>query len=378
MDIMNEFRRFLDENWDTLVSDCCELAQIPAPSHHEEQRVEWVKNYFERWGAENVIVDDALNVILPLGAESDQLDVYMAHTDVVFPDTDPLPLVREDGFIRCPGIGDDTAHVAIMLLVARFILEKKLRPKTGVLIVANSCEEGLGNLKGARRLCDDYGKRMRSLITFDSGLNNAVDVAVGSQRYRVTVKTEGGHSFGKFGNRNAIVYLSRMIDTLYQMKAPEYGKTTYNVGLIEGGTSVNTIAQEASMLFEFRSDDARGLAAMETLFNSVITTYRAMGVTVEVELLGIRPCNGELDPAAMDALRERIARHNLAANGKDTSFHSGSTDANIPLSRGIPALCVGLVRSSGSHTREESLEEASMREGALIAAAMMFDSFIVE
>ena len=79
MDIMNEFRRFLDENWDTLVSDCCELAQIPAPSHHEEQRVEWVKNYFERWGAENVIVDDALNVILPLGAESDQLDVYMAH-----------------------------------------------------------------------------------------------------------------------------------------------------------------------------------------------------------------------------------------------------------------------------------------------------------
>ncbi|MBR6747803.1 MAG: M20/M25/M40 family metallo-hydrolase, partial [Clostridia bacterium] len=257
MDIMNEFRRFLDENWDTLVSDCCELAQIPAPSHHEEQRVEWVKNYFERWGAENVIVDDALNVILPLGAESDQLDVYMAHTDVVFPDTDPLPLVREDGFIRCPGIGDDTAHVAIMLLVARFILEKKLRPKTGVLIVANSCEEGLGNLKGARRLCDDYGKRMRSLITFDSGLNNAVDVAVGSQRYRVTVKTEGGHSFGKFGNRNAIVYLSRMIDTLYQMKAPDYGKTTYNVGLIEGGTSVNTIAQEASMLFEFRSDDAR-------------------------------------------------------------------------------------------------------------------------
>lgn len=378
MNILNEFEQFLNTNWDTLVKDCCELASIPAPSHHEEQRAAWVKAYLERFGAQGVLIDEALNVILPLGGDEDRLDVYMAHMDLVFPDVEPLPVIREDGIIRAPGIGDDTAQLAILLLVTRFILEKGLKPKNGVLIAANSCEEGLGNLKGIRRLVDTYGERMRSVVTFDHHLGGAVDAAVGSQRYRVTVKTEGGHSFSDFGNANAIAVLSQMIATLYQIKVPAYGTTTYNVGTIEGGTSINTIAQEASMLYEFRSDDARGLAAMEKAFAGIVDAYRAMGLNVDVELLGIRPCSGDVDPAAMDALRERIARHTRAVTGQDMEYCAGSTDANLPLSRGIPAICAGLINGAGAHTREEWLEEASMRPGALIAARMMLDSFEVE
>jgi len=378
MNILNEFEQFLNANWDTLVNDCCELASIPAPSHHEEKRAAWVKAYLERFGAQGVIIDEALNVILPLGSNDDRLDVYMAHMDLVFPDMETIPVTRRDGNIYAPGIGDDTAQLAILLLVTRFILEKGLKPKNGVLVVANSCEEGLGNLKGIRRLVDTYGERMNAVVTFDHHLGGAVDAAVGSQRYRVTVKTEGGHSFSDFGNANAIAVLSQMIATLYQIKVPPYGTTTYNVGTIEGGTSINTIAQEASMLYEFRSDDARGLAAMEKAFTGIVDAYRAMGITVDVELLGIRPCSGDVDPAAMDALRKRIADHTRAVTGQDMEYCAGSTDANLPLSRGIPAICAGLINGAGAHTREEWLEEASMRPGALIAARMMLDSFEVE
>jgi acetylornithine deacetylase/succinyl-diaminopimelate desuccinylase-like protein len=375
MDIRTDFIRFLDDHFPQMLDDLMELAAIPAPSHHEEKRAAWVKAYLERYGAQDVTIDRALNVILNLNPGADDYAVYMAHTDVVFPDTTPLPVVREDHIIRAPGIGDDTANLIVLLLVARYILENRLKPKRGVLIVANSCEEGLGNLKGVRQICGDYP--VRELVTFDGSLGRIVNTAVGSQRYRVSVRTEGGHSFGSFGNRSAIAYLARMIATLYEIKAPVYGKTTYNVGTIEGGTSVNTIAQEAQMLYEFRSDDRRGLSEMQTFFESVLNTYRAMGITVECELLGVRPCNGDIDAARQKALEERVAAHSLSVTGTPVSFGSGSTDANIPLSMGIPALCTGVVTGGGgTHTREEWIDITDLKKGAVFCANVVLDEFV--
>lgn len=189
--------------------------------------------------------------------------------------------------------------------------------------------------------------------------------AVGSHRYRVTVKTEGGHSFGAFGNRNAIHYLASMIQTLYGVKVPQEGnsRTTYNVGTISGGTSVNTIAQQAQMLYEYRSDSRKCLEKMEKMFASVMEAYRTMGIEVLVERVGERPCTGDVDPAAEAALTRRAADAMLRQLGETAKPHSGSTDCNIPLSVGIPAIAIGGCSGQGVHTREEWLELGSLEPG---------------
>lgn len=249
------------EHFDLLLT----MARIPAPSNHEQQRAEFICNWLRNNGGQDAYIDDALNVILPLGVtEEKPLAVFAAHSDIVFPDRSPLPLRIEDGKIHCPGVGDDTASMAALLMMAKYLLETGLQPKEcGILIVLDSGEEGLGNLKGIRHLFDTFGQRIREFISFDGGECRCVNRAVGSKRYRICVETEGGHSYGAFGNRNAIAYLASLIDTLYTIKVPPLGKTTYNVGTISGGTSVNTIAQHAEMLYEFRSDEAEALAIME-------------------------------------------------------------------------------------------------------------------
>ena len=237
-----------------LIRDLC---AIPAPSHHEEKRAEFCKKWFEENGFSGVTIDEALNVIAPLNVSADNpLTVIMAHTDTVFPDTEPMPFTEDAEYMYCPGVGDDTANLAVLMVCARYYKDNFPGGDNGFIFVANSCEEGLGNLKGSRRIVADYGKRLTDFVSLDGAvLNRVVTRAVGSHRYKVTVRTEGGHSFGKFGNRNAIHVLSSMIGALYDVKVPQHDDsiTTYNVGHISGGTSVNTIAQNAEMMYEYRS-----------------------------------------------------------------------------------------------------------------------------
>lgn len=371
-----EVEQYLSSRETALIEEVLELARIPAPSGQEERRAEWVRRYLENAGAKGVFIDEAKNVLWPISCDgADEVVVLMAHTDVVFPDLSPLPISVCGDRAAGPGVGDDTANLVAMLQIARYIAEKGLRPKTGVVFAANSCEEGLGNLKGCRAIMDRYAGRVRELISFDGHFGMLCNNAVGSVRRRVTVRTEGGHSFSAFGNRNAIFYLSSMITTLYAMKAPPFGKTTFNVGTIEGGTSVNTIAQEASMLYEYRSDDRRGLEVMDRLFGSVCESYRAMGVEVEDEILGVRPCAGAVDPARLSELTERAKWYCDAYLGLSHQPRAASTDCNIPLSLGVPAVCFALVDGDKSHTREEWISLPSLKKGVRLAAAFILQYF---
>lgn len=364
--------KYIHEHVDEAIGLLEQLGRIPAPSHHEEQRADFVKQWLEAQGARGVYIDDALNVIYPAGCTDDNdVVVIMAHMDIVFPDTEPLPLYVENGKMFAPGIGDDTANLALLLMCARYITLQGLTPKCGIVFVANSCEEGLGNLKGTKAVMEAYGSRVKQFISFDGYLNGISDDAVGSHRYEVTVRTEGGHSFGNFGNANAIYYLSNMIQTLYAKQAPQKAKTTYNVGTIVGGTTVNSIAQQVSMLYEFRSVDRECLAEMQTFFNSVIDTYRNMGISVEVEVKGIRPCRGEVDMAALNRLTETnraIVEYYTDAQCK---VEAGSTDSNIPLSMGIPANTLGVIRGGQAHTREEWVDLESIEDGFCVALAVI-------
>ncbi len=374
-----KLQAYLENSQSELKQLIRDLCAIPAPSHHEERRAEFCKDWFERNGGEGVYIDEALNVVCPYRVkEGEPLVVFMAHTDTVFPDMEPLPFREENGKFYCPGVCDDTANLAVMMICARYFLQNGCEPEVGLLFVANSCEEGLGNLKGTRAIAARYGPQIRELVTFDgASLNRIVNQAVGSHRYQVTVKTEGGHSFGAFGNRNAIACLSSMINTLYTVKVPQDGasKTTYNVGMISGGTSVNTIAQEASMLYEYRSDSVNCLEKMKTMFESVVSAYRAMGLTVEVVLIGERPCASGVDPEAHGALIRRGADSIRAILGEEPVLASGSTDCNIPLSLGIPAVCLGVCVGRYCHTREEELELSSLPTGCKLAAHFLCQYF---
>ena len=370
----NDVISYLDDHAEEALRLLMELAQIPAPSNQEERRAKFCLDWLRGKGAENAYIDDALNVIYPVGdtGEND-LMVFMAHSDVVFQDLEPLPLRVEDGKIYCPGVGDDTANAVALLTAAGYIAREKLVPKNcGVLLVINSGEEGLGNLKGSRKILADFGHRVKEFITFDGNANVVVTKAVGSRRYRVTVRTEGGHSYARFGAPNAIAQLSSIIARLYEIRVPEIGRTTYNVGTISGGTSVNTIAQNAEMLFEFRSDEREGLAIMQTHFDRVVEEFRACGVQIEVELVGDRPCGLEVDNSH---LAERAARAVEAHYGFVPQFGVGSTDCNIPLSMGIPAICPGCVLGAGAHTREEYVEIDSLLPGLKVAAELILHHF---
>ena len=356
---------FVQENTEELYKILKELCLIPAPSHHEEKRAEYCKNWFHKNGMTDAYIDGALNVVLPYQADgSNSLAVFAAHTDTVFPDTEPMPYLDDGERIYCPGVGDDTASVAALMLTAKYFFDNAIQTN-GVLFVCNSCEEGLGNLKGTRFLFESFNGRIEKFISFDSSFNNAADRCVGSHRYEVEVLTEGGHSWGKFGNTNAIAEISKIVNAIYSIDLPKKDgkKVTYNVGGISGGTSVNTIAQSAKILCEYRSDDLELLSYMKSEFERIFNEARSEKVKVNVTLIGDRPCATEIDRAKMEALKEIADSVILELTGKEIKYGSSSTDCNIPLSLGIPALAIGSHLANGAHTREEYVVKSSLAPG---------------
>jgi len=350
------------------------LCQIPAPSGLERARADFCRQWLEQHGAIGVCLDEADSAVLALNAGGQrELTVFTAHTDTVFPDTAPFSPVEEPGILRCPGVYDDTANLAVLLMAARFLVEHDIRPSHGMLIAADSGEEGLGNLRGCRRLLENYRGRVARLISFDLTYDQIYAQAVGSSRYRVTLRTEGGHSFFDFGRPNAIARLSRLVTDLYSIRVPQDsgGRTTYNVGVIDGGTSVNTIAQQASMLYEYRSDSAACLTEMERSFQAAVARARKQGSEITVELLGTRPCAGDLDENRQRALTKACSEIICTHTGAAPAVVSGSTDCNIPLSMGIPAVSFGLCSGRGAHTREEQLDVPSLKAGLRIALDTM-------
>ena len=349
------------------------LAAIPAPSHNEDKRVEFLLNELKNIGVEGAYEDSAKNVIVPMG-EGGQFTVYSAHTDVVFPDTTALPVREEGGRLYAPGVGDDTANVAALLTIIRCITENGLTPREPVLFVFDSCEEGLGNLKGIRQIMRDFDGRIKELVSFDCSLDEGMVVrAVGSERWRITAATAGGHSYGAFGKPNAIHRMAQLITRLYSQELPKDNgqRTTYNAGVISGGTSINTIAQNAELLYEYRSDEHSSLEFMRAQFMRHIEEADCPEARFKAELIGERPCGKNVDPAAQKRLLERCSRAIEQVTGSRPVVSTGSTDANVPLSLGIPAATFGLFIGEGAHTREEWLETGSLQTGLEIGLRLV-------
>lgn len=348
------------------------LCAIPAPSGRERARAEYVFGLLREYGYPGAYIDGSDNAVCVCG-QGPEYTLFMAHTDTVFPDTSPMPFAENAEKMYSPGVGDDTACLAVMLTALRILKENGFASKRGLIFAANSGEEGLGNLRGCRGLFHDFAGKITRMYTFDGQLSGVVGKSVGSHRYSVAVRTEGGHSFNAFGSRSAIDVLAKLIEEIYRIEPPKYEgtRTTYNVGTVEGGTSVNTIAEEARMLCEYRSDDVRCLAEMEGKFAGLFEAAKAKCLSLEVKKVGERPCMSGVDPDTQRKLTEKVAAIQKKYSGLDASDHSGSTDCNIPHSLGIPAVCSGLYIGGGAHTRGEWIEKRSLIPGLCAALELI-------
>lgn len=369
---MNGIREWIDGHFDEQLALLKTLAAIPAPSGMEDKRVKFLLD----WCADNGVTafsDEAKNVVIPMG-EGEEISVYSAHTDVVFPDETPLPVREENGVLYAPGVGDDTANVVAVLMLIRYIKENGLTPKKPFLFVLNTCEEGLGNLKGVRRIMKDYAGRVKKLVSFDCSFEEGMVVrAVGSERWRVTARTEGGHSYMAFGKPNAIHRMAQLVERLYEQTVPvkQNCRTTYNVGGITGGTSINTIAQSCEMLYEYRSDDRDSLKIMREQFEKLVAEADTDEAQITTELLGERPCGGNVDEAELNRLFDGCEEIITRVLGRNVPRFTASTDANIPLSLGVPAVTFGLFSGDGAHTREEWLNIDSLKPGLEIGIRLV-------
>ncbi len=369
-----DLQKFSENKFDEVLKLHHELCLISSPSHFEDERAKYILKYLKDAGIDNAYIDEAKNVICMLGEPSQKMVAFMAHTDTVFPMETPLNYIDDGEKIYCPGAGDDTASLAGMLICIKYMAENNIVPKKQLMFVANSCEEGLGNLKGARQIFEDFGDKIEYLYTFDARPTDVINKSVGSHRYKITALTEGGHSFSAFGNRNAINVLAGIIREIYEIEIPktDNSHTTYNVGTIEGGTSINTIAQNATMFCEYRSDDAKCLEIMEKKFNDIFKKAKKECTELKVEVVGNRPCmSTEMD---MNKLREIVNRAKEIQSKHflvNVEEKSGSTDCNIPHSMAIPAVALSNYNGGQTHTREEWVEKNSFKAGLKVTMELI-------
>jgi acetylornithine deacetylase/succinyl-diaminopimelate desuccinylase-like protein len=342
-----------------------EIQQIPAPTFNEIKRAEFVRDLFIGEGLSDVSIDEVGNVygLLPspkkLNAKSQPL-IISAHTDTVFPLEMDLRVKREAEKVYGIGIGDNSLGVAGLFGLIWMIRERNIKLNGDVWFVANVCEEGLGDLRGMKAVVDRFGADVHAYLVLEGmALGHVYHRAVGVKRYRVKATTRGGHSWSDYGQLSAIHELSKLVVQLTSMELPKEPRTTMNVGKISGGTSINVIAPEAWLELDLRSEGQEALAKLVADAEKLIREAGKPGLSIEAEVIGQRPA-GELSPnhpliqLAMDCLREQ---------GLDAILTTGSTDANIPLSKHIPALVLGISTGSGAHTKDEYINTAPVEKG---------------
>jgi tripeptide aminopeptidase len=330
---------------------CCTIQQIPAPTFAEEQRAQFMAERFREAGLEQVSFDSAGNVLaLFPGEGSGAAAVVTAHLDTVFPLSHPLDLVRTPDRIAGPGIGDNSLGLAGLLGLIWILRQREIRLPGDLWLVANTGEEGLGNLQGMKAVVDRFGSYPVAYIVLEGmGLGEIFHRGLGVRRYRITCRTKGGHSWIDFGSPSAIHEISRLVTQITSLQVPDNPRTTYNVGVISGGTSINTVAPEASIELDLRSEQIECLDRLATQVEVLCRNASSRKVKVEASIIGDRP-GGEI-PANHPLVR--LAKRCLQKHGQRPNLGIGSTDANVPLSRGYPAICIGLSRGAEAHTAEE-------------------------
>ena len=366
--------QFIDSINSEINDELIRICEIPAPPFKEHARADYIQQRFVELGLHGVRRDKEGNVIAErLGRSTSPRVIVSAHLDTVFPEGTNVRVRREGQRLYAPGISDNTAGVVTLVALARALDAARLQTEGTIYFVATVGEEGEGNLRGVRHLfnSDEFRTGVDAFISLDGpGVERITNRALGSRRYRVMVSGPGGHSWGDFGIVNPVHALGRAIARFAAYPAPLAPRTSYNVGIIEGGSSVNAIPERASMIVDMRSVSNDEIDKLEAYLSRVIelavreeNSQRAMSGTslrYELEPVGNRPSgatplDGRLVQAAIDCSR---------ALGIEPRMDCSSTDSNIPISLGIPAITIGAGgMSSNCHTLAEWYEPTGRELG---------------
>ena len=363
---------WFDENVGWVTDLQIRLTEIPAPSFQEERRAEAVVALLTEQGL-SVQLDNLGNVIGELrGSNDDEIVLLTAHLDTVFPMSTDVRIKHEGGRILAPGISDNGTGLAALIAVARAMHLSKIKPQETILFAANVGEEGEGNLRGMRALVDAYRSKLKAVIVLDgSGIDHVTTRALASKRIEVVVTGPGGHSWSDFGLPNPINAIVRGSVRFINTKVPTSPRTTFNLGQIEGGTSVNSIPYEARLKVDLRSESEDEIVRMENALRECMAAgvrdemdnarERSRGkLDWKINLIGSRP-GGELGAnsellAALGAADEVV--------GNKSRIERSSTDANIPLSMGIDAIAIGAGgNGGGAHSLQEWYDPSGREAG---------------
>ena len=345
-----------------------QLTEIEAPPFKEQRRAEDLVRRFRALGFQNVRIDAEGNVIAErAGSASGPVVVISGHLDTVFPSGTDVRVRREGSRILAPGIGDDGRGLAVVLTVARAFQTLRIPTNATVLFIGTVGEEGQGNLRGVRHLFErELAGRVGYFISVDGTGDDVVSAAVGSNRYKVSFKGPGGHSYGAFGMPNPAHALGRAVAAIADLQVPTQPKTTFSVSVLSGGTSVNSIPFEVAMEIDMRSEQPAELADLDARFRAAVAKAVAdekarwprsnAELVAQIDTIGIRPAGAQPDTAPIVVAALAASR----ALGLNSTTEASSTDANIPMNMGIPAITIdGGGRGGASHAPEEWYEDTA-------------------
>jgi tripeptide aminopeptidase len=373
---------WIGKNADWVTQQQIQLTEIPAPEFNEGQRAEFVKKLFESIGLK-ARIDKTGNVIAERpGSDTKSVILLAAHLDTVFPASTDVKVKRDGNRLNAPGIADNGAGLAALVGLARALSESRIRTTKTIVLAADVGEEGEGNLRGIRALVENYGQRLAAVIAIDgASMEHVTTQGIASQRVEVEITGPGGHSWSDFGAPNPITALSRAIVKFSSVPVSENPRSSYNFGVIDGGTSVNSIPSSASVKIDLRSEQESQVRVMESALKDAVQSgvreenavARANSDSLKATLrsLGVRP-SGKLpdNSPLLDTIRSVDT-----FLGSRSRLESSSTDANIPLSLGIPAVSIGGGgKGGGSHTPAEWYDatgrEAGLKRLFLITVAL--------
>ncbi len=349
------------------------IQQIPATTLHEAERAEFVRARFAEENLQEVGIDPVGNVYARLGRSEANTRckplVVSAHLDTVFPSNVDLTIQREPERILGPGIGDNSLGVAGLFGLVWALRARRLSLPGDLWLVANVCEEGLGNLRGIKAVVERFEQPPRQsveqsrplayIVVEGMALGQIYQRGLGVRRYRINIRTAGGHSWHDYGQPSAVHELTALSTRITALQLPRSPRTTMNVGIISGGSSVNTIAAEAMLELDLRSENAATLETLARQVEEIVCSVQKPGVAIQLEAIGKRP-SGELP---LDHRLVRLAQDCLREVGIEPHLNIGSTDANLPLSLGLPCVTIGLTTGGGAHTIHEFINVAPLEKG---------------
>ncbi len=376
---------FLDDDYERFVRELITLTEIPAPPFKEQARAKAFLELLRDAGLTAVELDDEGNAMgVRKGTGDGSMVAVLAHLDTVFPEGTDVTVKRQGNRLSAPGIGDNTRGLAALLTVIRAMNAAKFRTTADILFVGNVGEEGEGDLRGVKFLLrkGKYKDRIKQFIAIDGGSQETITTGgVGSLRYRAIFTGPGGHSYGAFGLVNPAFAMGGAIARFSRLQVPREPRTTYSVGVVSGGTSVNSIPSEVHMDVDLRSESCAELDKVNTAFLGVLEqavveenaarSTREGKVHVTPKVIGDRPCGATATTAPIVQTTSAVVR----AFGMTPSYEVSSTDSNVPMNMGIPAVTIGRGGPGGrSHSPDEWTDvdkSQAVKAGQVIVAVLL-------